>query len=447
MKIALIAMSGIRACDTELLELGLTLPGFVERSNAIASLPSLGLLTLAGMTDREQHEVCYIEVADLKDAESLPGLEDCDLAAISTFSAQSLEAYQLGRRLHHMGIPVIVGGLHVTSLPDEPDRYGLSAMAGEGEVAWTDILADAERGRLDTMYDARRSEFDLSEAPMPAYDLLDLDRYNRITVQTSRGCPWQCSFCASSILLTSRYKQKPIDRVLAEIDAIAARWDRPFIEFADDNGLVNRNYWRQLLPELAQRKIRWFTETDVSIAEADDAFLTLLRESGCRQVLIGMESPRGVGLNGLELRRNWKQHQWPHYRQAIQKIQSHGILVNACFVLGLDGQTPDVFDDVYEFAADAAPFDVQITYQTPFPGTPLYAQLKREGRLTHDGQWNRCTLFDINFEPRPMSVSQLRDGFFDLAKRLYNDEFTRWRRENCLRRANGRPDLPRLNVA
>lgn len=447
MKIALIAMSGIRACDSELLELGLTLPGFVERSKAVASLPSLGLLTLAGLTDRDKHEVRYIEVSDLNDAKSLAGVEDCDLAAISTFSAQSLEAYQLGRRLHHMGIPVIVGGLHVTSLPAEPGRYGLSAMAGEGEIAWADIVADAERGKLDSMYDARRREFDLSEAPMPAYDLLDLDRYNRITVQTSRGCPWKCSFCASSILLTARYKQKPIDRVLAEIDAIGARWDRPFIEFADDNGLVNRSYWRQLLPELRDRKIRWFTETDVSLADADDEFLALLRESGCRQVLIGLESPRGAGLNGLELRRNWKQLQWPRYRQAIQKIQSHGILVNACFVLGLDGQTPNVFEDVYEFVADASPFDVQITYQTPFPGTPLYAQLKREGRLTHDGQWNRCTLFDINYEPRPMTATQLRDGFFDLAERLYSDQFTRWRRENCMRRASGRADLPRLNVA
>jgi len=434
MKIALIAMSGIRACDPDLLELGLTLPGFVERSKAVASLPSLGLLTLAGMTDRARHEVHYIEIDDLREAEALPG--DFDLVAISTFSAQSLEAYELGRRFRAMGIPVIVGGLHVTSLPDEPGRHGLSAMVGEGELAWRDILADTERGRLHDVYDARRGEFDLHEAPMPAFDLLKLDRYNRITVQTSRGCPFKCSFCASSILLTSRYKQKPIDRVLAEIDAIAARWDRPFIEFADDNGLVNRRYWRQLLPELHDRKIRWFTETDVSIAEADDDFLELLRASGCRQVLIGMESPTGDGLDGLELRRNFKSQQWPRYREAIRRIQSFGILVNACFVLGLDGQTPGVFDDVYEFVEDAVPFDVQITYQTPFPGTPLYRQLKNEGRLTHDGQWNRCTLFDINYEPRPMSVTELRDGFFDLASKLYNEDFTRWRRDHCLSRAS-----------
>jgi radical SAM superfamily enzyme YgiQ (UPF0313 family) len=430
MKIALVAMSGIRACDTELLALGLTLPGFVERSKAIASLPSLGLLTLAGLTDRDRHDVHYIEVADLRDAEPLPA--GFDLVAISTFSAQALEAYELGRRFAAAGAQVVVGGLHVTSMPHEPGLHGLSSMVGEGEIAWPRIVADAERGRLEPIYDARWHEFNLADAPMPAFDLLELDRYNRITVQTSRGCPWKCSFCASSILLTNRYKQKPVERVLAEIDAVAARWPRPFIEFADDNGLVNRHYWTQLLPELRSRRLRWFTETDVSIADADDAFLAMLHDSGCRQVLIGLESPTGSGLDGVELRRNWKQHQWPRYRQAIARLQSHGILVNACFVLGLDGQTASVFDEVYDFVADAAPFDVQITYQTPFPGTPLYHRLQREGRLTHDGQWNRCTLFDINYEPQPMSAGQLRDGFFRLAERLYSDEFTRWRRDAAL---------------
>ncbi len=428
MNIGFYAMSGIRACDAELLRLGLTLPGFVERSKTIASLPSLGLLTLAGMTP-ERHARRYVEVDDVDALGELP--RDLDLVAISSFSAQVKEAYELARRFRAIGTPVVIGGLHVTSLPDEPQRHGAIAAVGEGEPVWGRILADAERGRLQSVYragDHDPREFDLADSPMPAFELLDIDRYNRLTVQTSRGCPWRCTFCASSILLTRRYKQKPIERVLAEVDRIRELWPRPFLELADDNAFVNRAYWKELLPRLERRRVRWFAETDLSLHEDED-FLRALARSGCKQVLIGFESPVQAGLDGVEMRRNWKLARFPVYREAVRRIQSHGIRVNACFVVGLDGHTTRVFDDVYEFVESARPFDVQITYPTPFPGTPLHDSLKRQGRLTHEGAWERCTLFDINFRPSHMSAEELRDGFFDLTRRLYSESFTRWRRE------------------
>lgn len=438
MKIAFIAISGIRACDTELLELGLTLPGFVERSKTIASLPSLGLLTLAGMTPAE-HTVTYHEVADLKAAENLP--LDCDLAALSTFSAQAPEAYQLIERLRRAGVACVIGGLHTTALPGEAVTHGASAVAGEGERVWRDVLRDAARGRMEPIYIAgARGEFDLADAPMPRYDLLDISRYNRLTVQTSRGCPWRCAFCASSILLTRKYKQKPAEKVLAEIDRIRDLWPHPFIEFADDNAFVHRDYWKRLLPELARRHVKWFAETDLSIHE-DAELLTMMRDAGCAEVLIGLESPTDAGLDRVELRRNWKLKKQPMYRQAVRTIQEHGIRVNACFVLGLDGHTPNVFEDVYRFAEEVCPFDVQVTYQTPFPGTPLYQSLKEQGRLTHDGQWERCTLFDINFSPTPMAAAELRTGFRDLIQRLYGESFTQYRREQFRKQWRGEPAM------
>lgn len=427
MRIGLIAMSGIRACDEELLKLGLTLPGFVERSKTIASLPSLGLLTLAGMTPAG-HELSYHEVEDIKHVTEVPG--PFDLVAISSMTAQVPEAYALARRYRAAGTQVVIGGLHVTACADEPADLGggASAVIGEGEIVWPEVLADAERDQLKPVYDARGREFDLADAPMPAFHLLDIDKYNRLTVQTSRGCPWKCSFCASSILLTKKYKQKPIDKVLAEVDAIRELWPRPFIEFADDNAFVHRAYWHELLPQLKDRHVKWFAETDLSVAE-DSALLTKMRDAGCAEVLIGFESPAAADLEGIELRRNWKREQAPRYRQVIERIQSHGIRVNACFVLGIDGQGLDAFDAVYRFVDDANPYDVQITYQTPFPGTPLYEQLRQTKRLTHDRQWERCTLFDINYEPRGMTASQLRRGFHDLSKKLYGDAFTHKRRE------------------
>jgi radical SAM superfamily enzyme YgiQ (UPF0313 family) len=297
------------------------------------------------------------------------------------------------------------------------------------------VLADAESGRLKPRYQSD-DRFDLADAPMPAFEMLDVDRYNRLTVQASRGCPWRCEFCASSVLLTSRYQQKPVAKVLAEIDRIQRFWRRPFIEFADDNALVNKSYWKELLAELKTRHVRWFAETDLSVHE-DDELLGLMRESGCAQVLIGLESPVEAGLPGLELKADWKLKHWPQYKEAVRRIQSHGIRVDGCFVLGLDGHTPEVFDRVYDFARELELFDVQITLQTPFPGTPLRQRLAREDRLLDEGQWQRSTLFDVNYRPQQMTAEELAEGFRQLAVRVYNEETTNWRRENFNRKYLG----------
>jgi len=429
MRIALVAMSGVRACDAALMAVGLTLPGFVERSQVVASLPSLGLITLAGMTPPE-HECCYFEVRDLGDMPDLP--TGFDLVAISSFSAQIGEAYQLADRFRAAGMRVVLGGLHVSMRPEEAREHADAVVVGEGEVSWLEVLADAERGELREQYDAA-SQFDLAQAPLPAFEMLDVERYNRLTVQTSRGCPLRCDFCAASVLIAPAYRQKPVDKVLSEIDRIRELWRRPFIEFADDNAFVNRRYWKRLLPEFARRRVRWFAETDLSLYE-DDELLALMRHSGCAQILIGLESPTESGLRGIELRNDWKRRWWSHYREAIRRIQSHGIRVNGCFVLGLDGHGPEVFDEVYDFAAELELFDVQITIQTPFPGTPLEARLRREGRLLYDGRWERCTLFDVNYEPRGMSAEELRCGFRGLAERLYREDVAKWRRENFNRK-------------
>ena len=425
MRIGFIAMSGVRACDPELLKLGLTLPGFVERGKTIASLPSLGLLTLAGLTPAE-HEIEYLEVDDLRELPALP--DRFDLVAISSFSAQILEAYELADRYRARGIAVVLGGLHVTALPEEASQHADAVVVGEGESVWPMILDDFQAGRLEPRYQSA-GEFSLADAPLPRFDLLDVDKYNRLTVQTSRGCPLRCEFCASSVLLTPRYKRKPIGKVLAEIDRIREIWRRPFLEFADDNSFVDRAYWKELLAELQTRGLKWFTECDLRVYE-DEELLDLMHASGCAEVLIGFESPIESGLPGLELKSDWKHRRWGEYREAIHRIQSRGIRVNGCFILGLDGHTTDVFDAVYEFARESELYDVQITIQTPFPGTPLYTRLKNAGRLLNDGQWNRCTLFDVNFQPDPLSIGELRTGFYNLARRLYGDEISHWRRNN-----------------
>ncbi len=430
MKLGLIAMSGVRCHNQELMEIGLNLPGFVERSKVIASLPSLGLLTLAGMTP-QQIEVNYLEVPDIQALDGLPG--NFDVVAISSFSAMIKDAYHLADRYREAGVTVLLGGLHVTMCPDEAAQHADAIVIGEAEPVWPTLIADLLANRLKPRYDARGLPFDLADAPMPRFELLDPDNYNRITVQTQRGCPWRCDFCAASMRLSPRYKTKPIPKIVAEIEQIRQVWAHPFLEFADDNTFASKAHGRALARAMIAHNLKWFTETDISVAD-DPELLALLKESGCAQILVGLESPQTGGLDGVEARMNWKLRQIDRYKRAIATIQDAGITVNGCFVLGLDGSDETAFDAVFDFVREAGLYEVQITVMTPFPGTPLYTRLEEAGRILSPGAWELCTLFDINFEPQNMSVQELDEGFRRLAQQIYDRDFIHERRRRFFAR-------------
>ena len=430
MKLGLLALSGVRVVDPELMALGLNLPGFVERSQVIASLPSLGLLTLAGMTPRSI-DVRYVEVPDVAALHELPG--PFDAVAISSLSATIKDAYALAARYRAAGVKVILGGLHATACPQEAARHVDAVVAGEGESVWPEVMRDLERGALRAIYDARARSFDLAHAPMPRFELLDPQRYNRLTVQTHRGCPWNCEFCGASVRLSPRFKTKPIARVVAELKRVREVWPHPFIEFADDNTFVDKPRGRELARAITPLGLRWFTETDISVAD-DPELLRLLRASGCAQILVGLEAPDAAGLDGLELRSNWKLRRRDGYLRAIERIQDAGITVNGCFVLGLDPHGVESFDQIWDFVRESGLYEVQITVMTAFPGTPLYARLGREGRLLAPEAWETCTLFDVNLQPAKMSVNELRAGLFDLGRKIYSAEFTEARRRRFFQR-------------
>jgi len=392
----------------------------------IASLPSLGLLTLAGLTPASI-DTRYLEVSDIPGVSGVP--EEFDVVAISSFSAQIGEAYALADRYRALGTKVILGGLHVSAVPEEAKSHADAIVIGEGETVWPLVLADLAEspGGLREVYDARKASFDLSRSPMPRFELLDPERYNRLTVQTQRGCPFRCEFCAASIRISPEYKTKPVERVIAEIQRIKSLWNRPFIEFADDNTFVNKAHGKQLVRALARENVRWFTETDISVAD-DLELLDMMKDSGCAQVLIGLESTSFSSLDGVEQRGNWKAKQVDRYMEAIRRIQDRGITVNGCFVLGLDGSGVESFEDIWTFVKESGLYEVQITVQTAFPGTPLYDRLKIEGRLLREKAWELCTLFDVNFRPARMSVAELEAGLRNLGGRLYSAEFTAERR-------------------
>ncbi len=450
MKIGLIAIAGVKIQTRKFMDLGITLPQFVNRGRVIAQLPSLALLTLAGATPPGV-QLEYVEVDDVVAFAERPRL-DFDLVALSTYTARAFDAYIVADAYRAQGVPVVFGGLHATVMPEEAALHADAVVMGEGELTWPEVVRDFQRGGragLQGCYrEARPGRFDLSDAPMPRFDLLvqsyptatsaqsdpgktreihRLGPYNRITIQTTRGCPWDCDFCAASKLYGPRYRIKPVERVLEEVDAVRSLWRRPFIEFADDNTFVHKAWAKRLLRELADRQIRYFTETDVSVAD-DEELLDLLYPSGCRQVLVGFESPRLAGLEGMD-RVNWKARQHSRYLEAIEKIQGRGVSVCGCFIVGLDSDTPAIFDDLREFVDRSRLLEVQITILTPFPGTRLYQRLLAEGRLLYPGAWDRCTLFDVNFRPRGMTVEELEEGVMQLWQDTWNHEaFSRRKR-------------------
>ncbi len=341
--------------------------------------------------------------------------------AINTFSAQVFEAYAVADRLRKAGVRVAMGGLHVTALPEEALEHADYVFVGEGERIWpAAVNAIAEGNGQRVWNSAEFPPIDIRSLHVPRYDLLTNRSYSRFPVQTTRGCPWRCDFCASNVMLNQPYRKRPVADVVRDIQVIRRLQKHPFIEFADDNTFVDHAWGKDLCRALIPLGIRWFTETDISVAD-DRELLQLMRRARCRQILIGLESPHRSALEGIELRANFKSRRSDTYVEALRRIQAHGITVNGCFILGLDRQTPHIFEQVLDFAMQVPLYDVQITVLTPFPGTPLYARLLQEGRILDPGRWDLCTLFDVNYVPKNMTVDQLREGMYWLAKRLYSE--------------------------
>lgn len=424
MRVGLIAMSGVRVRTEELAAMGVTLPQFVSRGQVIASLPSLGLLTVAALTPADV-EVIYIEV------DALPAtaeLQRFDLVGISSFTARIDAAYTLADRYRSIGVPVVLGGLHVSLMPDEAAQHADSIVVSGAEGAWSRLIEDFRRGEMKPRYEGLRSGvFEPENYVKPRFDLIRGRAYNRVTVQTSRGCPIDCEFCAASLRITSSFQQKPVDLVVDELFTASQAVDMPFVEFADDNTFVNRKWSKDFLDAITPLNLRWFTETDITVAQDED-LLDRMWAAGCRQILIGLESPDKSGLVGIDPH-DWKAKRFDSYAEAIARIQSRGISVNGCFVLGLDAHTPEIFETVRDFVQETNLLEVQITVLTPFPGTPLYHRLKHEGRLLQNRYWDRCTLFDVNYKPKKMSVEELESGLRWLFGEIYNaGEFSRRKR-------------------
>lgn len=427
-----VTLSGFRVREQELLELGMTLPGFAARGAAIAALPALGPLTLAGMLPDDWS--CGYRAPTAVDEGLVDELADArpTLVAISSLTASALKAYTLGQSLKRRGIATVYGGLHATAVPDESLRHFDAVCVGDGEANWPAVLDDARQARLGGIYRADQSSPVTSSDQwvMPRFDLLG-EQAPRYTVQTQRGCPWACDFCGASRLLGG-FREKPSEIVAEELAAIRSLAKRPRVELADDNTFARRHDADHLLDVMEASGVKWFTESDWRLGERPEV-LERLAAAGCVQVLVGLESLvfqyPGFGKKRADFER---------MVDACLAIQEAGVAVNACFIMGADGETPASIDRLISYLCDAPFAEVQLTVQTPFPGTGLYKRLKRDGRLLRDRDWSHYTLFDVVYRPDQMSVTELESRYRDALAAVFGETATRRRtsiRRDIIRRS------------
>lgn len=404
--VALVAMSGFRVREREMIALGMALPGLAARAGAVGALPALGLLTIAAHTPdhwtQSYHEIDWVADGAVDGAADAIAAEHPTIAAISALSASIDEAYSLSDRLRQRGILTVMGGLHVSMCPDEALRHADIVVIGDGEPVWAQLLDDVERRCPKRIYTSS-APFDLGESRVPRFDLLGGRERPRYTLQTARGCPLSCDFCGASRLL-GPFREKPVEVIERELRQLGSSGRRLTIELADDNTLAGRRDPAPLLSAFARSGVRWFTEMDWRIGERPE-LLKMLAAAGCVQVLVGFESlvhaHEGMGAKRAKLAR---------MVDACLAIQDEGVAVIGCFIVGSDGETLESMAELGEFLVDVPLCDVQITMLTPFPGTALHRRFASEGRLLDRG-WSAYTLFDATFVPERLSVEELEQGF------------------------------------
>jgi len=370
--------------------------GQLYRSKAM--MEPLVFAVLAGMTPAE-HEIAFYD----ERCERVPTDERFDLAAISVETYAARRAYQLAAEFRGNGTPVVLGGFHPTLCPEEAAMHADAIAVGEVENTWDVILADAQAGRLQGAYSSP-GRSDLAGMRVNRAIFRNKPYLPLALVQYSRGCLHGCDFCTIRQFYGQRLTHRPLDAVLAEIDSLPVR----NIFFVDDNFTADRDAARVLLTALKTRRVRWFSQASLDLVR-DPALLDLMAESGCFGLIIGLESlnPRNLA----QMQKSWAGG-LGGYARALETIKAHGILVYGGFIFGYDDDTPESFSETVDFALAQKLFIATFNLLQPFPGTPLYARLREEGRLLYDRWWmEQRYLWDWPaFLPARMTVEEMAEA-------------------------------------
>jgi radical SAM superfamily enzyme YgiQ (UPF0313 family) len=367
-----------------------------------ARVPSLALPILASLSPKDV-EISFTD--DLLTPIDLgKDLKDVDLVGITVLSKTALRAYHIADTYRKKGIPVVLGGIHPSALPEEAKEHADSVVVGEAEEIWQLLIEDARTGNLKPFYRQERYT-DLSRMPLPRRDILPRKGYFPVdVVQVSRGCPFRCEFCSVQNFFGEAYRCRPVSDVVDEVRRLPHR----LMMFNDDNIIGNPSYSKELLKALIPLKKRWFSQASLTGLKNVEN-VELLAKSGCNALLIGFES-----LSKPNLVRSKKYQNDPaEYREIIHSLHRFGIAICGSFIFGFDEDDPSVIEETVSFAIQTKLFSAIFMVLTPYPGTAFYHRIKNEGRLVQDQWWLLEKPEDSSpyFLPMKMGPEALREGW------------------------------------
>lgn len=373
----------------------------------------LGLIYVAALTPNDWS----VELLDenFEDFKFRPA----DIVGISSITSSVNRAYEIASIYKSHNIPVVLGGIHVSMLPDEALNYGNTVVIGEAESVWKNVLDDFKNGRLKNIYYGEKLPLD--NLVFPRRDLLHKD-CKMATIQTSRGCPMDCEFCSVTPFNGKQYRQRPIEAVLDELETI----EQKLVFFVDDNlfghGEKSRERAIRLFDGMIRRKINkyWWAQSSLNIAD-DEEVLKYAGRSGCKAIFIGIESINNETLMSMNKKVNSRVAVEKH-KDLFRKLHKYGIAAFGAFILGNDTDDERIFEKIIDFVNKSRLDIVQATFSTPLPGTRLYERLSRENRIifnNYPDDWKYYFFQKLVYKPKLLSIEEACKGMKYLKNNVY----------------------------
>lgn len=396
---------------------------FADQMDHMERFPSLALLTLAGLLPAEANLTLIDEESAGPDfTRQTLTTGSFDLALVSVMNHQAARAREIGTMLKELGIPSVCGGYYPSAAPERLTESFDSIVSGEAEDTLPRLLNDFSRGNLSPRYISTGGN-PAEKFPLPRYDLLtDPALYSHMPLQASRGCIHECTFCTISSLYGRGFRIKDPHRVVEEISRIREVAPRHPLYFCDENLCLDRSWARKLTHALMPLRITFEAYADISIGD-DPQLLHCLRQAGCRQLQIGLESLDPQTLAEVS---PWKASLLPRYPDLISRIQDAGIEVIGMFIAGFDRDTPDTFKRLNEFIEGTNLYNFNLEWLTPVPGTKIYEKLSAAGRII-EGAWEEEET--ISFIPAQITPAALQWGSIWLSWQFHQPNRTATRRK------------------